>query len=195
MPAYCHTQTGNQLMRYYNLLLLTLLLTFVNNTHAEINRHLPKIVTNEWPLIEKQGEAKFKKLGLHIYDASFWRLSKDQSAENPSTVTALSIVYARNIKAKRLLSSTQKEWQRLGFAQQYPIDAWLRSLEEIWPDVKKNDFLVFVSNENGVNQFYSGTEILGGVDDPRFASAFLDIWLSVNAKYQKHRKELLGEIQ
>ncbi|MFK8026864.1 MAG: chalcone isomerase family protein [Gammaproteobacteria bacterium] len=182
-------------MRYFNFVILTLLLAFASNIHAEINIQLPEIVTNEWPLYEKQGEAKFKKLGLHIYDASLWKLSKNKSAENPNTVTALSIVYARNINANRLLSSTHKEWKRLGFAQQYPIDAWLRSLEEIWPDIQKNDLLVFISNEDGDNQFYSGTEILGSVDDPRFASAFLDIWLSENAKYQKHRKELLGEIQ
>ena len=180
-------------MRKFRLLLTACLIGVVNISYAEIDSKLPKIVSSEWKSIEKVGEAKFSKFGLHIYDASFWSLRGNQSPQQPSIATALSISYARNIKAKRLLSSTFKEWQRLGFAQQHPIDAWLESLEKIWPNVQKGDYLVFVSSTDGSNAFYSGSKILGSISDPAFGPAFLDIWLSTNAKYQNHRKELLGE--
>ncbi len=154
---------------------------------------LPEVVSNKWHVTEKVGEARFKKFGLHIYDASFWSLRNSNSVGGSTKATALSIAYAKNIKAKRLLSSTYKEWKRLGFAQKYPLDAWLDSLEKIWPDVNKGDFIVFVNYTDGSNEFYSGSEFLGRINDPKFGTAFLDIWLSINAKYKKHREELLGE--
>ncbi len=193
MPTFSHAQTDKPAMRKFILLLLASLIGIVNNSYAEIDSKLPEIVASEWTFIEKIGDARFKKLGLHIYDASFWSLRDSKSLKQSTTATALSISYARNIKAKRLLSSTYKEWQRLGFAQQHPLDAWLESLEKMWPDVGTGDFLVFVANSDGGNTFYSGSEILGSIDDPEFGPAFLDIWLSINAKYQTHRKELLGE--
>lgn len=168
---------------------------FASNSFAENNNTimLPDVVSSKWHNTEKVGEAKFKKFGLHIYDASYWSLRNKDSAGNASSATALSIAYAKNIRARRLLSSTYKEWQRLGFAEEHPLDAWLELLEEIWPDVNKGDFIVFVNHSDGSNAFYSDSKFLGSVDDPEFGTAFLDIWLNINAKYKKHREELLGE--
>ena len=180
-------------MRKYRLLLLACMISLANNSHATIDSKLPEIVADQWKSAEKVGETTFNKFGLHIYDASFWSLRNNQSLQQQTNATALSISYARNITAKRLLSSTYKEWQQLGFAQRHPLDAWLTSLGNLWPDVQKGDYLVFVSSPDGSNTFYSGNKILGSINDPAFGPAFLDIWLSINAKYQKHRKELLGE--
>jgi len=182
-------------MEKFNLLLLACLLCFANNSLAETATAnvLPEIVSNQWNVVEKVGDTRFKKLGPHIYDASFWSLKDSKLPGDSTSAAVLSIVYARNIKAQLLLSSTDKEWQRLGFAQQHPLDAWLESLEKMWPDINKGDFLVFVNNDDGSSTFYSDTEILGSINDPAFGSAFLDIWLSKNARYQKYRKELLGE--
>lgn len=171
------------------------MLCFANNSIAEkeIVGELPEIVSNQWNVTEKKGDTRFKKLGLHIYDASLWSLADSKTLEHSTNATALSIIYARNIKAHRLLSSTHKEWKHLGFAHQHPLDAWLDALENIWPDIKDGDYLVFVNYHDGNNAFYSGTKLLGSINDSTFGSAFLDIWLNKNARYQKHRKELIGE--
>ena len=180
-------------MKKLRLLLTACLVGLVNNSYAEIDSNLPTIATSQWKTVEQVGETRFKKFGLHVYDASFWSLRDNTSRQEPITATALSISYARNVKAKLLLSSTYKEWRRLGFAQRHPLDAWLDSLEKIWPDIKKGDYLVFTSTSDGDNIFYSDNKILGNINDPAFGPAFLDIWLSINATNQKNRRELLGE--
>ena len=153
---------------------------------------LPPGVESEWKQAEMVGQAKFSRFGLHIYDASLWRLYvKTHDADIKAT--ALSITYARNISVGRLLSSTRKEWQRLGFAQRYPIRAWLSSLEKIWPDVKQGDNLTAVISAQGNCVFYSHQGRLGSINDRDFGPAFLAIWLSPDARYPKHTKALLGE--
>ena len=179
-------------------LLITLLVIAVSTSSgvalssANDDSKLSSIVSINWKESEKIGQARFSKFGIHIYDASFWVLLNkvDGSAKN---ATALSITYARNIKAKRLLSSTRKEWKRLGFGQQYPINAWLKELEKIWPDVTQGDNITAVVSELGDCVFYSNNQEVGRIDDTDFGPAFLDIWLHIDARYSKHRKELLGE--
>jgi len=182
-------------MRKISYILLLSILASITCAQAanESISKLPEYIMADWENTQQFGEARFSRFGIHIYDASFWSLATSNEANKLQNATALSIQYARNIKAKRLLSSTLKEWKRLGFANQHPLDAWLSLLEEIWPDVKPGDRLIFISSEDGSNAFYSSHKKLGSIDDKQFSSAFLDIWLSPNAKYQKHRKELLGE--
>ena len=81
----------------------------------------------------------------------------------------------------------------MGFAEQYPIEAWLLILESIWPDVKKGDQLVVISNPDGKTTFYNNHRSLGTIEDPNFGAVFLAIWLDENSRFKKNRKELLGE--
>ena len=157
---------------------------------------LPAGVKSEWKQVERVGQAEFSRFGVHIYDASLWRLYGDtgDTGDTGASATALSITYARNISARRLLSSTHKEWQRLGFAQRYPIHAWLSALEEIWPDVRQGDNLTAVISAQGDCVFYSHQGRLGSMSDRDFGPAFLDIWLSPDGRYPKHTRALLGEM-
>lgn len=173
--------------------ILAFWLIFAAFVQAEAKSPLPEVVTLQWQDFEMVGQTTLKRFGLHIYDASFWML-EDQSLDSLSTTTcALSITYARNIRAKHLLSNTKKEWQRLGFAEQYPIEAWLMMLKNIWPDVKKGDQLVIVTTPEGKSTFYNNRVSLGTVDDSNFGSAFLAIWLDEKSRFKKNRKELIGE--
>ncbi len=172
---------------------LTLFLPASLAHSSETLANLPHSVTSHWQQARQLGEATFTRFGLHIYDASYWQLSLNTEQGHLSSATALSIQYARNISADKLLSSTYKQWQRLGFADHYPLESWLEQLRKIWPDVEPGDQLVFISANDGSNSFYSADKKLGSVKDSQFNTAFLDIWLSPDAKYKKHRKELLGE--
>ena len=174
-------------------LILLLGWLFAGYAQAGVKSPLPEIVKLQWPELEMVGQTTLKRFGFHIYDASFWMLEDKTPSFLTTNTCALSITYARNIRAKRLLSSTKKEWQRLGFAGQYPIEAWLSILEKIWPDVMKGDQLVVISNPDGKTTFYDNHRSLGTIDDSNFGAVFLAIWLDENSRFKKNRKELLGE--
>ncbi|MEM7400902.1 MAG: chalcone isomerase family protein [Pseudomonadota bacterium] len=160
----------------------------------EVLSPLPSIVKENWNDFELVGQTTLRRFGFHVYDSSFWMVDKQNSIEQLDSATcALSITYARKIRTEQLLSSTKKEWLRLGFADQYPLDAWLLMLSNIWTDVDKGDQLVVVSDANGTSSFYNKDKRLGVIDDPQFGNAFLSIWLNENARFQKNRRELLGE--
>lgn len=189
---------GNNLSVYQHIhskipALLVLCLLFAGNTHAEITGPLPTIVKQQWQDLEKVGQTRLRRFGFHIYDASFWMIGKGEDDNYTNSICALSITYARDIPASKLLSSTKEEWDRFGFADKYPIDAWLSALEDIWPDVAEGDQLIVVSNPQGETAFFNKDKQLGIIPDAQFGSAFLSIWLAEEAQFSKKRKELLGE--
>ncbi len=158
---------------------------------------LPNFIEKEWKSLNIVGQTTLKKFGFHVYDATFWvnnhQGDKFSSDMIETSICALSITYARKIKAKHLLSNTKKEWQRLGIADHYQTDAWLKILSNIWPNVDKGDQLIFIKTNDGKNVFYSKEKILGTIDDPNFGTAFLSIWLDEKSKFKRNRKELIGE--
>ena len=79
----------------------------------------------------------------------------------------------------------QKKNGYVRVAERYPLDAWLMILENIWPDVNKGDQLIFVTSPNGTSTFYNKQKSLGTIDDAKFGSAFLAIWLDENSRYKK----------
>jgi len=155
---------------------------------------LPSKVIETWNGLEFIGQTSLHRFGFHVYDSSYWEVNKATASKQIcSSICALSITYARKIRAQQLLSSTKKEWLRLGFADQYPIDAWLVELSKIWPDVEKGDQLILVASNDGRSTFFNMHQELGTIEDPEFGNAFLSIWISDNARFSKNRKELLGE--
>lgn len=160
---------------------------------AGVKSPLPEVVKLQWQGFEMIGQTTLKRFGLHIYDASFWMLDDKLTDFMTNNTCALSITYARNIRAKNLLSNTKKEWKRLGFAGQYPTEAWLEILKNLWPDVVKGDQLVVVTQPDGKTTFFNNQTSLGTIDDSDFGAAFLAIWLDENSRFKKNRKELLGE--
>ncbi len=180
--------------RYFALVIITLTSSPGWAEKPEFISPLPSAVADKWPNLDLAGQTTLRRFGFHVYDSSLWIANKQNPIQQLNSSTcALSITYARKIRAEQLLSSTKKEWLRLGFADQYPIDAWLTMLAQIWPDVNKGDQLVLVSSADGKSSFYSKNQRLGTIEDADFGTAFLSIWLSENARFQKNRKELLGE--
>ena len=173
------------------LIVLTLLYPYLSAQASPLSP-LPSAISKQWQL-DLVGQTKLRRLGLHIYDASFWSEKNGPNWVDRSSVSALSITYARKIKATRLLSSTKKEWDRLGFANKYPLQTWLEKLATIWPSVEKGDQLIVVTKPNAETLFFSRSEQLGMIADPEFGPAFLAIWLDEKSRYKKNRKELLGD--
>jgi len=83
---------------------------------SQILSPLPSGVNETWSNLEFVGQTSLRKFGFHIYDSSFWIIDK-QNDDNEicSSTCALSITYARKIRAHKLLSNTKKEWLRFVF--------------------------------------------------------------------------------
>lgn len=182
-----------KLLARISILMLVIAWCITGLAQAAVKSPLPEVVKLQWQGFEMVGQTTLKRFGLHIYDASFWVLEDKLPDFMKSNTCALSITYARNIRAKNLLSNTKKEWNRLGLADKHPIDAWLKILKNLWPDVKKGDQLVVVTRPDGKTTFFNNQSSLGTIDDSEFGAAFLAIWLDENSRFKKNRKELLGE--
>lgn len=183
----------------YSLLLIWIFSTTTSlaNSNQALSP-LPNGVTEKWNNFSLVGQTTLRRYGFHLYDSSFWTIGYKSDEINSADFLrtnsyALSITYARKISVKQLLSSTKKEWQRLGFVGRYPLDSWLTMLESIWPSVEKGDQLIVVATADGKTTFFNKSSSLGTIDDANFGPAFLSIWLDENSRFKKNRRELLGE--
>ncbi|MCL9782371.1 chalcone isomerase family protein [Vibrio sp. S4M6] len=137
--------------------------------------------------LNKVGEGEMHYLFWTIYAAEFYR--SEHSA--PEVRQALRITYYKSISQQNLIEATLDQWQHLGYQPEEMV-RWSVSLVKIWPSVKPGDKLTFVSNNHGEGQFFFDGKPIGSIQDPTFADAFLDIWLSERTTEPKLRKQLLG---
>ena len=133
------------------------------------------------------GQGKMSWLFWDLYHARFY--SEDGRYQPERYPQALSLRYQRNIDKEDLLTATVKEWQRLGVDWK---PEWSQQLERLWPSVRTNDELVLRVDENGASAFYFNWRLLGRIDDPAFAPAFLAIWLSTDSRDPKLTRQLKG---
>ncbi len=140
--------------------------------------------------LQKVGKAKLEVFFFDIYYSTLY--TPDGKYSEDSLPIALDIEYLRNIKSKDLVETTGEEWQKLGY-EQSQIDRWMPFIENVWPDIKKGDKLLFRVEQDGTSEFYFNGESLKRIDNKEFGSSFLAIWLSENCSYPKVRKKLIGE--
>ncbi|KFE00270.1 hypothetical protein DN34_195 [Vibrio cholerae] len=108
---------------------------------------------------------------------------------------ALEIRYLRDISSKQLVDATEDQWRKLGFTAPQ-TQAWLKQLQQILPDVSTGDRLVYVSDGQCGEFFFSRQQqterSVGRIDDEAFNDAFLSIWLSPQTEYLTLRNQLIG---
>ena len=145
------------------------------------------------------GSGEMRWLGMDIYAA---RLLNSAGRYDGGTITgpmALEITYRRNISRERLVSTTEREWRRLGrelgLAGRPHVQGWLRELGTIWPDVAPGDRIIALVEPGGQTRFYGNAGLLGAVADPEFGPAFLGIWLHPETRAAELRAGLLGGSQ
>lgn len=136
------------------------------------------------------GQGDMSWLFIDIYEASLY--SKNGQYTKKSYPQALDIVYQKDIDKDHLISATEKEWEKLSLEyKEYTY--WLAALQEIWPDIKKGDHLLFMVESDGRGFFYHNEQLLGGINSNQFSEAFLGIWLSKNTSEPSLRKQLIGQ--
>ena len=151
---------------------------------------LPASVTGTMPDLRPAGEGSLRWLGLHIYDAALWTRSNDISVQGEF---ALDIRYVRNIPAKRLVKTSVKEMQRLGFGDRDVLRQWAGEMARVFPNIRKGDRLTGVNIPGVGAQFYHNGRLVGTVDDERFANAFFSIWLDPRTREPGLRESLIGQ--
>ena len=146
--------------------------------------------TPPWESMNLVGKGKLSVLFWDIYNAELY--TADGTYEEAEFPIALRLVYLRDFKKKQLISETKKQWQKLGFKDEAKIDTWIATLDELWRDVKEDESITLYIDGSACSYFYLNDERLGQVDDPEFAKAFLDIWLSENTSAPDVRKKLIS---
>lgn len=143
--------------------------------------------------LQPVGQGQLSIWGFKVYTATTLScsgapLDAQQALPKPF---ALEIQYARAIDREQLLARTQAEWRRLAFADEQQ-QAWLSQVSGLWPSVGAGDTLTLWYQADGSAAFYFNRQLLGRVNDPDFAPAFVAIWLHPDAREPALRARLLG---
>ena len=144
--------------------------------------------------LTKLGEGKLSWFGLSIYTASLWSeadVSLDGFYESQAM---LSLIYARNIKKDRILSTTRDEWEKLDGEVDEREAAWLTQLTEIFPDIRAGNRLSSLIIPDKETRFYLDDQEIGRITDAEFGPAFLAIWLDPNTSSKAMRSKLLNKL-
>lgn len=158
----------------------------------------PTAASGSLPLegLVEVGSGEMRWFGMEIYDARLLNSGEPFTGLEAAPL-ALEITYRRNISSKRLVRTTEREWERLAGELALPeparVRSWLAEMNAIWPDVAPGDFIIALVAADGQTHFHGTKGYLGTVSDPEFGPAFLGIWLHPDTRAEDLRAQLLGE--
>ncbi|OOF36306.1 chalcone isomerase family protein [Rodentibacter heidelbergensis] len=138
---------------------------------------------------QQVGHAEYTWGPFHVYSVGLF--SENGSYQENQSPLMFSIKYEKPIEGKNFAITLIKEME----AQQLSADdtnAWLKKMQEIFPDFSPNDILNFVALENK-GYFIANDTVLNHEFDAKFTQAFIDIWLSPKSSFVKLQPQLLGK--
>lgn len=145
------------------------------------------------------GRGHMRWFGIDLYEARLLNRHGRYLPADDMGPLALEITYRRNVSRERLVSTTEREWRRLGVELGLRGDprvaGWLEKLAEIWPDVSPGDRILALQEPLGATRFYGNDGLLGIIEDPAFGPAFLGIWLHPDTRASELRTVLIGADQ
>ena len=148
--------------------------------------------TSELHGLTRQGQARLRFLGLHVYDIRLWSAAPviaERWAEQPLT---LEIEYARALDGGEIASRSLKEMRRQGAITDAQAQAWLTEMQAAFPDVKAGDRISGTHEPGVAAVFFVNGQLRRRVADPLFAQRFFGIWLSPQTSETRLRAQLLG---
>lgn len=150
---------------------------------------LPAAVCGALDTCRMVGKGRLRWWGFHVYDAALWSRDGRWQADAPYV---LDIVYARQASAVQLAETSIDEMRRLGVSDEAKLARWDAAMRSVFPDVQSGSRLIGIYRPQRGAQFYSGTQMLGTIDDPEFARRFFGIWLDPRTQKPELRAALLG---
>jgi hypothetical protein len=104
----------------------------------------------------------------------------------------LKLHYLRELKGKEIAKRSVEEIKLQGFNDNEQLQAWLKQMTNIFPNVSDGTELYGLRTKEGVSKFFKGSEFIGEINDPNFAKYFFSIWLGDKTSQPDMRKELLN---
>ncbi|MCI5048795.1 MAG: chalcone isomerase family protein [Rickettsiales bacterium] len=138
---------------------------------------------------ELVGKGRMSVFIIDAYDAA---LFAPYGHYKPGQPLALQLTYLRSFDGEDIAERSIDEMEHIGMNSQAKLDAWLKEMTRIFPDVKEGDTITGFYTPNGATTFYQHDRLIGTVKDPEFGRWFFDIWLSPNTSEPSLRKQLLG---
>lgn len=165
------------------LLISTLLSLLMPASYAREPLELPQYLSSA----KLQGSGRLTWWGLHIYDASFYRVGSLSSSE-----FALDMRYQKSFSGISIANRSVEEMKRIGVPD-VQAALWGRELTSFLPNVEPGQTLTAIySPRQGTTFYYQGKQIaqIPGAD---FSKAFFGIWLDPKTSAPKLRTDLLGQ--
>ncbi|RZK99954.1 MAG: hypothetical protein EOP36_17525 [Rubrivivax sp.] len=139
-----------------------------------------------------QGDSRFRHYGFHVYDAQLWVPPGFEAGRVFSQPFALSLVYARSLKARDIAERSIDEMRRQATLGEAEAQRWLQAMNTAFADVRSGDRLTGLHQVNLGASFFLNGQATRVIDDPRFATLFFGIWLSPATSAPALRRDLLG---
>jgi hypothetical protein len=152
----------------------------------------PPEVSSALPGAKLQGQGRLRFLGLHVYDAVLWTVTRLADAEAPNGALALELRYARTLRGPLIAERSIEEMRRVGEFSEGDAQRWLEAMKRLFPDVSAGDRITGVHKPGEAALFFVNGRASGEVRDARFAQLFFGIWLSPRTSQPALRSQLLG---
>ena len=151
----------------------------------------PPELAGELPGAQLRGSGAMRFLGMRIYDARLWATAAI-NGDGAGQPLALELVYARNIKADLIVSSSLREMQRLATFSAEQSARWTQAMTPLFPNVKPGDRITGIQRPGQSARFYFNGALRGEVTDAEFTRLFFGIWLSPRTSDPQLRQQLLN---
>ena len=153
----------------------------------------PQELRAEWPATHLHGQGRMRFLGLQVYDIRLWTTEPGLPAEAwTRRPLALEIEYARNFGGRSIAERSLEEMRRAGPVAAEVAERWLRTMAQVFPDVKPGDRITGVHLPEGLSRFFHNGSLRGEVRDAEFTRRFFGIWLGEATSEPSLRDSLLG---
>jgi hypothetical protein len=162
---------------------------FSSHTLAQEVKPLPPPVSAENPTLKLRGKTLLRVFGFRIYHGFLWT---QEGSDSLKDTHALDLEYLRNFEGEALATRSIDEMKSQGIGNEAQHESWLKEMRRIFPNVKPNDRITGLHMPGKGARFFHNGKATGDVNDPDFAKAFFDIWLSPKTTQPAMRKELLA---
>ena len=134
-----------------------------------------------------QGSGRLTWWGLHIYDASFYRLGSLSSSE-----FALNMRYQKSFTGLSIANRSIEEMKHTGVPDAQAA-LWGRELIGFLPNIESGQTLTAIYSPKQGTTFYHDGKKIAQIPGSEFSKAFFGIWLDPKTSAPKLRSELLGQ--
>ncbi len=151
----------------------------------------PPELASELPGARLHGGGAMRFLGMRIYDVRLWSLVA-VTGDGAGQPLALELVYARNVKADLIISSSLREMQRVAPFSEAQSARWAKAMAPLFPNITSGDRITGVQQPGQSSRIFFNGVLRGEVADAEFTRLFFGIWLSPRTSDPQLRQQLLS---